>query len=427
MKKVILMLICLSLAMSAAPLFGGGKNKAKYEKRYSDPVLKAMEEAREKQQAVQDEETARIRKRQAEEKKKDREQARSLLSDMTGVFPPSSPAAFQAMFHFPPVAQYNTNICWSFAATSFYESEIHRLSGKKIKLSEVWTVYHEYLAKVGRWVRERGASLVAEGGESNAINRIWKEHGVVPAAAYPGRRVDGDKLDHERLIEEVRAYLDYVKANSLWNEEDVLRHVVLILDKHLGAPPKTFTYQGREMTPLEFLKNDTPLDMDDYVDVMSTTFYPFYTFQEFAVPDNWWHSREYLNVPLADWYGLILKAVKAGCTVNIGGDVSEAGKLGFQDVCFIPSFDIPAAYIDQDSREFRIANRTTEDDHGIHIVGYTRLQGHDWFLVKDSSRSARWGKHEGYFFFRGDYVKLKMLTFTVHKDMAKSLLAKVKE
>lgn len=427
MKKIIVILVCLSLCASAAPLLAGAKNKAKYEKRYSDPVLKAMEEARAKEQSALDAETAAIRKRQAEEKKKEREQARSLQSDLAGVVPPPSPAAFQAMFHFPPVAQYNTNICWSFAATSFYESEIFRLSNRKIKLSEVWTVYHEYLAKVRRFVQERGASLVAEGGESNAINRIWKEHGVVPAAAYPGRRVDGDKLDHERLITEVKGYLDYVKANNLWDEEVVLEHVAILLDRHLGTPPKTFTFEGREMTPLEFLRDETKLNMDDYVDVMSTSYYPFYTFQEFAVPDNWWHSREYLNVPLADWYGLILKAVKAGCTVNIGGDVSEAGKLGFQDVCFVPSFDIPAAFIDQDSREFRIANRTTQDDHGIHIVGYKRLQGHDWFLVKDSSRSARWGRHEGYFFFRGDYVKLKMLTFTVHKDMAKALLAKAKK
>lgn len=425
MKQLIAIVLCLMLVPPAAPLLAGVKNKAKYEKRYSNPVLKAMEEARTKEQSARDEETAAIRKRQAEEKKQEREQARNLQSDMGGVLPPPSPQAYRTVFHFPPLAQYNTNICWSFAATSFYESEIFRLSGKKIKLSEVWTVYWEYLAKVRRWVRERGASLVAEGGESNAINRIWKEHGLVPAEAYPGRRIDGDKLDHEPLISEVKGYLEYVKANDLWDEETVLKHVALLLDRHLGAPPARFTYDGREMTPQEFLKNETPLDMDDYVDLLSTTYFPFYTFQEFTVPDNWWHSKEYLNVPLGEWYGTIVKALRAGYSVNIGGDVSEPGKLGFQDVCFVPSFDIPADHIDQDSREFRIANRTTQDDHGIHIVGYKRHAGHDWFLVKDSGRSARWGKHEGYFFFRGDYVKLKMLSFTVHKDMARGLLAKV--
>jgi bleomycin hydrolase len=345
---------------------------------------------------------------------------------MAGVFPPPSPAAFKSVFHFPPVAQYNTNTCWSFATTSYYESEIFRLSGKKIKLSELWTVYFEYLEKVRRYVRERGDSLVAEGGESNAINRIWKTYGIVPAEAYPGYKAGGEKLDHARLIDEITAFLDYIKANNLWNEPDVLQHVAIILDKYMGTPPQTFVYNGKETTPLEFLKNETPLNMDDYVEVMSTSYYPFYSFQEYITPDNWWHSKDYLNLPLSEWYGLILKAIKAGYSVGIGGDVSEPGKLGFHDVSFVPSFDIPAQFINQDAREFRIDNSTTEDDHAIHLVGYSRIKGHDWFLIKDSGRSARWGRHEGYYFFRGDYVKLKMLTFIVHKDIVKNILAKIK-
>ena len=304
MKKIVIMLVCLSLAASAAPLFGADdKNKAKYEKRYSDPVLKALEEAREKQQAVLDAETAQIRKRQAEEKKKEREPARNLQSDMTGVNPPPSPAACQPLFHFPPVAQYNTNICWSFAATSFYESEIFRLSGKKIKLSEVWTVYHEYLAKVRRFV-QRARRLAGGRGRRKQRHQPHLEG----ARHRPGRglprpprrrRQAGPRAADQRGAKRI---LDYVKKNDLWDEKVVLAHVAVILDKHLGAPPQKFVFNGKEMTPLEFLANETPLNMDDYVDVMSTSYYPFYTFQEFAVPDNWWHSKEYLNVPLDEWY-----------------------------------------------------------------------------------------------------------------------------
>jgi len=427
MKKIIVLLICLSLGNFAGLRAANDqKNKVKYEIKYTDPVLKAMDEAREKEKKLADEETQTIKKRQETEKEARKPLERTLQSDMTGVYPPPSPASFKSFFHFPPVAQYNTNTCWSFAGTSFYESEIYRLSGKKIKLAEMWTVYHEYLEKVRRFVQERGASLVAEGGEGNALNRIWKTFGIVPEAVYPGIKMAEQKHDHVRLIDEVNAYLDYVKANSLWDEQDVLNHVAVILNKHLGAPPQKFVFNGREMTPLEFLKNETSLNMDDYLDVMSTSYFPFYTFQEFMVPDNWWHSKDYLNLPLDEWYSLIVKAVKAGYTVGIGGDVSEPGKLGFQDVCFIPSFDIPQQYINQDTREYRIDNKTTDDDHGIHLVGYTRYKGYDWFLIKDSGRSARWGKFAGYYFFRSDYIKLKMLTYTVHKDILKNILAKMK-
>jgi len=427
MKKIIVLLVCLSLGNFAGLRAANDqKNKVKYEKKYTDPVLKAMDEAREKEQKLADEETQTIKKRQETEKGARKLLERTLQSDMTGVYPPPAPASFKSFFHFPPVAQYNTNTCWSFANTSFYESEIYRLSGKKIKLAEMWTVYHEYLEKVRRFVKERGASLVAEGGEGNALNRIWKTYGIVPEAAFPGIKMAEQKHDHVRLIHEVNAYLDYVKANSFWDEQAVLAHVAVILNKHLGVPPQKFVFNGREMTPKEFLKNETSLNMDDYLDVMSTSYFPFYTFQEFMVPDNWWHSKDYLNLPLDEWYGLIVKAVKAGYTVGIGGDVSEPGKLGFNDVCFIPSFDIPQQYINQDAREYRIDNKTTDDDHGIHLVGYTRYKGQDWFLIKDSGRSARWGKFEGYYFFRSDYIKLKMLTYTVHKDILKNILAKMK-
>lgn len=89
----------------------------------------------------------------------------------------------------------------------------------------------------------------------------------------------------------------------------------------------------------------------------------------------------------------------------------------------VPTFDIPAEYLDQSAREFRFANHTTEDDHGLHVVGTLNKGAHDWFLIKDSARSGQRGV-PGYYFYRDDYMKLKMLTFLVHKDAVKPLLGK---
>jgi hypothetical protein len=44
---------------------------------------------------------------------------------------------------------------------------------------------------------------------------------------------------------------------------------------------------------------------------------------------------------------------------------------------------------------------------------------------KDSNRSSRHGKFEGYYFYRDDYVRLKMLTFMVRKDDIADILARV--
>ncbi len=423
-------LLVFMFVISTFPVFSApqdqSKNKVTYEPYKKDKALEEIEKKQEDLEKQRDDETQKIRDRQKAEKETKEKEKKVLKADLTGVFPPPSPEAFKQYFHFPSVPQYLTSTCWSFSTTSYFESEIYRLNGKKIKLSEMWAPYFELIEKCRRFVRERGKSYVAGGAQSNSVMRIWKEHGIVPAEVFPGVINKEDRHNHDPLMKELESYLAYIKDNNLWDEEEDLKHVVLILNKYLGEPPKSFTYNGKTMTPLEFLQDETGLQLDDYYSLISTARFPFYTYAEYDVPDNWWHNKDYINLPLEEWYNLVRKTIKSGHTLVIAGDVSEPGHQGEKDVAFIPTCDIPEKYIDQDSREFRIYNKTTEDDHGVHIVGYTQYKGKDWFLIKDSSRSARKGKFEGYLFFRGDYIKLKMLACVLHKDLLKDILPKIK-
>lgn len=100
MKKIAIVFLSLIIGgFSVLPISGEQRNKVKYEKKYTDPVLKEMEEARANEQRVQDDETAAIRKRQEEQTSKDKASEQVLQSDMTGVFPPPSPEAFRRVFH----------------------------------------------------------------------------------------------------------------------------------------------------------------------------------------------------------------------------------------------------------------------------------------------------------------------------------------
>jgi bleomycin hydrolase len=80
--------------------------------------------------------------------------------DMSGMVLPDTISQFKYQWHQPPQSQGNTGTCWSFSTTSYFESEIFRLSGRKIKLSEMYTVYWEYVEKARRFVQERGGSLL---------------------------------------------------------------------------------------------------------------------------------------------------------------------------------------------------------------------------------------------------------------------------
>ncbi len=408
-------------------LAGHHKDKIKYVKYVPDKVIKEMIEQDKAKAKKEREKTAAIIKKIKEEKKKERENRKIIRFDVSKIKKPASPKVFKQVWHNPPVAQYLTGTCWDFSATSFMESEIYRITGQKLKLSEMFTAYYEYVEKARGFVKTRGNSVFGQGSESNALIRIWKKYGIVPESVYKGvLRKDG-RHNHSQMYREMKNFLNFIKSNGYWDENEVIAHIKIILNKYLGEPPETFTYKGKTYTPKSFLKDVVKVNLDDYVGFMSTKSIPFYTKGEFKVEDNWWHSKDYHNVPLDVFYKIIKRAIKNGYSLTIGGDVSEPGYYGEEDIAVVPTFDIPYEYINQDSREFRIYNRTTGDDHGIHLIGYTRVGGRDWFLIKDSARAARRGKFKGYLFYREDYIKLKMLTIMLHKDAVKDVLKRFKK
>ena len=338
---------------------------------------------------------------------------------------PKSLSEFTIIKSEAPISQGNTGTCWCFSTTSFYESEIYRISGKTINLSELYPVYYEYIEKARRYINSRGKSYLGEGSETNAVQRMMKIYGIVPFEAYEGKPSEQTYYNHEDMFKEIKTYLHNCKEINFWDEEAILANIKAILNHYMGAPPKSFNYNGKKYTPNTFLKNVTKINTDDYVDFMSLMQKPYWSQQEYKVPDNWWRSEDYYNIPLDDFMTAIKNAIKNGYSMSIGGDVSESGYLSTHDVAIVPSYDIPSQYIDENARQFRFSNKTTTDDHAIHLIGYKiDKNGKWWFLIKDSGSGSRNGKFPGYYFYHEDYVKLKMMSFTIHKDAVEETLNK---
>lgn len=331
-------------------------------------------------------------------------------------------------WHNPPVSQGNTSTCWCFSTTSYLESEVYRINRIKVKLSEMYTVYWEFVEKARRFIQERGNSVFDEGSEANAVTRIWSRYGIVPEDSYTGLPENRKFHNHDDMLKEMKTYLESVKASSSWDEERAVETIKSIMNHYMGVPPAEITVNGKKITPVQYLKEVIKINPDDYVDILSYTQQPFYKKVEYEVSDNWWHSADYYNVPLDVFIATLKNAVRKGFTVSIGGDVSEPGFDRATQCAVVPDFDIPSAYINDDAREFRFNNNTTTDDHGMHLVGYLEKDGKDWYLIKDSGSGSRNNdpnaKEFGYYFFSEDYVKLKMMDFMVHKDAVKDLLQK---
>ncbi len=339
---------------------------------------------------------------------------------------PTEPDKYKQVWHSKPVSQGRTGSCWCFSTTSFFESEAKRLSGKEVRISEMFTVYYEYVERAEYFVKTRGKMHLGEGSETNAVYKLYKKYGAVPWEAYNGLK-NGQKFhNHEQMFVEIEKYLASVKERNAWSQTEVVSTVRSILDFYMGAPPTSVKVNGKDLTPKQYLEQELKLKPDDYVDVMSLLEVPYYKQGEYKVPDNWWRDATYYNVPLDAFMTAVKNAIVAGYSISIGGDTSESGFETSKQVAMVPTYDIPSEYIDEHARQFRFLNGTTTDDHAMHLVGYQEFNGKTWYLVKDSGAGSRncgeTCKQFGYYFIHEDYVKLKMMTFTVHRDAVKDLL-----
>ncbi len=412
MKKIILPMLILLFAFSVANAQIQKKDKGNFKEYepgfYQNSILKDI----------------RAVKEIKEVKKVDKR----FQMDHSGLELPNKNDLYKKEWYNPAISQGNTGTCWCFSTTSFFESEIFRLSGKKIKLSEIFTVYWEYVEKARGFVQSRGKSEFSQGSEGNAATRMYKKYGIVPWEVYNGLPEERKFHTHAQMYKEMRTYLNSVKNQNEWNEKLVLSTIKDIMNFYMGEPPTEFGYKGVQYTPKSFLKDYIKLNMNDYVEILSYMQEPYWEKVEYKVPDNWWHSKEYYNVPLNVYMEILKKAIRKGYTMSIGGDVSEAGFDRGTQCAIIPSFDIPSEFIDENARQFRFSNRTTTDDHGMHLVGFLNKDGKDWYLIKDSSSGSRNNDENapefGFYFFSEDYVKLKMMGFTVHKDAVKKILKK---
>ncbi len=339
---------------------------------------------------------------------------------------PKSISDFKQYWHNPTISQGNTGTCWDFSTTSFLESEVYRLTGRKMKFSEMYTDYWEYVRKAMGYVETRGKSKFGPGSEANAVLVDWEKYGIVPEKDYTGLPNGQPFYDETKMYNEMYSYLKSVKAENAWNPAVVKSTIESILDHYMGTPPTEINVEGKQMTPKEYLKDVVKLNLNDYVSLVSFSDRPYYEWTEYNVSDNWWHSKGYLNVPLHVFMDAIDHAVRSGYTMAIWGDVSEPGIYGHAGIAVIPNWDIPSKYIDANARIFRFYNHTTTDDHGMHLIGYTVKDGKTWYLIKDSDSGSRNSDHPGYDFFSSDYVKLKMLGIMLPKSAIPEILKDVK-
>jgi bleomycin hydrolase len=194
----------------------------------------------------------------------------------------------------PVKNQSNTGTCWSFATTSFIESELLRKGKGEYDLSEMWIVRYNYADRLKDNFIQQGKGNLGQGSVGHDWIAEFVKNGIVPDEVYTGLNYSMPNHNHS----EFNAFVNAIATVPVQNrrESDQYFNIVdAVLDTYLGKVPESFTYKGVGYTPKSFSAS-LGINPDDYVEITSLTLFPFYTQGLVPIPDNW-RKMNYYNVP----------------------------------------------------------------------------------------------------------------------------------
>jgi len=340
--------------------------------------------------------------------------------------------------------QASTGTCWCFSTLSFLESEMIRQGCKDpdLNLSQMFVVSNAYIDKAVKYIRVDGHLNYNQGSSFGDVLMTMKAHGIVPNSVMPGLNYGTERHSHGELIKGLKGYMSGIlEASSKQLTPVWLDGVKGILAAYLGPIPETFEYKGAAYSPKSYLES-LPINLDDYVGMISLTHQSYYEKHPVEVADNWRWEEAY-NIPLDEFVSVIDYAIEHGYTVAWATDCSEEG-FTRDGIGVVPDKDaikkaqeagsdmahwvgavaggkakitgpVPEMTITPELRQEGYDNKTTTDDHGMHIFGIAKEQnGKKYYMVKNSWGKS--GKYEGIWYVSEAFVRYKTMDILVHKD-----------
>lgn len=304
--------------------------------------------------------------------------------------------------------QQATGTCWSYATTSFIETEAIRLGKSPVILSPMFYVTPTYVDKAEKYIRMNGASYFGEGDLTFSVLNSYKKYGAIPEMIYSGKIDSANRHNHGEmnyeLLEKVKNYVKSGRGNM--TAEGYRKDMEDILSGTMGKAPDTFTYQQKKYSSKSFGEEMIGINPDDYVEITSFSHHPFCSKFILEIQSNW-NNNYYLNLPIEDFIDVVDSALLHNYSVCWDGDIYEGLKDGFAVL------SDGNKNITQQMRHAAFDNYTTRDIHNMHIIGIAdNEKGERYYIVKNSADMFNCG---GYLYMSREYLLLKTISVMVHK------------
>ena len=157
--------------------------------------------------------------------------------------------------------QQKTGTCWSFATTSFLESEAIRMGQKDIDLSEMYVVHNIYKDKAANYVLRQGKANFSQGALAHDLIRAVAKHGVIPESVYSGRDNEEESYNHSELEKGLKGFLDGIISAKKIDSYNWQNAVDAILDVYMGDTPESFVMGGDMKMTAETYARKLKLDV----------------------------------------------------------------------------------------------------------------------------------------------------------------------
>ena len=343
--------------------------------------------------------------------------------------------------------QNKSGTCWSFGATSFVEAELLRINKQEIDLSEMFFVYHAYLKKADNYVRLHGLANFGPGGQAHDVMDIIRDHGMLNESDYQAYVPGFDNHVHGELDNVLGGFVkDVVKNPSGHLSQAWIDAFKLMLNSYLGDA------EAKSDIALNNLSKNN-FNPDDYIELTSYMYKPFYKQIRLEVPDNWSYSM-YYNIPLDEMMELLKSAIKGGYSICWDGDVSDPGFSHKNGLAIMPetqvknlagseqskweamskkelmknmySFEEPITEMNvTDSlRQNAFDNYSATDDHLMHLTGLLKDQNGTFYYVTKNSWADNSNENGGYLSMSEAYMRMNTVAIMIHRDALPKALKK---
>lgn len=289
--------------------------------------------------------------------------------------------------HTPVKRQGKTASCWAFSVLSYLETECP---------GQEYAVWHLVRGKYLDLIRQADRSplrRMPSGALGHTAVSLLLQNGVLPLEEYPGR------------VPAVKAFRLFSKVAFMLHRTARLCPATRTLSSCLLNRAMDLLWGKLPSHSSSVLQTPVREKLEHLVELTSFAHLPYEEWHVLNLPDNY-EQKPFYNLPLETLMNLLEDLLHHGHSFVWDGCLH--GGYNMQTGTAILPQGTP---VSESLRSQQFLQGTLTDDHMMHIIGLTRIDGQPYFIAKNSVGQA--GPYQGLLCMHADFLRMKTISVLV--------------